>query len=59
MPKSMKIYLNLLQLCIVNHRLFFSGHSVEGVVNIGDVDSVAALSLAQLTVFNSQKCRNK
>ena len=24
----MKIYLNLLQLCIVNHRLFF-GHSVQ------------------------------
>jgi len=23
MPKTMKIYLNLLQLCIVKHRLFF------------------------------------
>ena len=28
MPKTMKIYLNLLQLRIVNHRLFFPGHGV-------------------------------
>ena len=29
MPKTVKIYSHLLQLCIVNHRLFFPGHGVQ------------------------------
>jgi len=29
LPQTIKIYLNLLQLCIVNHRRFFPGHGVE------------------------------